>query len=110
MMKLKEALLRFVNSKILSSSVVERSTVNRVVVGSKPTWGEFTQKLCEIYTHLSLSYKMKNKFRPNLSRIEEPSQQRWLGFYTKQGLSRASKAGYFSQIFLMLMLIRRQHM
>jgi hypothetical protein len=53
---------------------------------------------------------MKNKFRPNLSRIEEPSQQRWLGFYTKQGLSRASKAGYFSQIFLMLMLIRRQHM
>ena len=24
---------------ILSSSVVERSTVNRVVVGSKPTWG-----------------------------------------------------------------------
>ena len=25
---------------ILSSSVVERSTVNRLVVGSSPTWGD----------------------------------------------------------------------
>ena len=32
---------------ILSSSVVERSTVNRLVVGSSPTWGDI--KLRYIY-------------------------------------------------------------
>ncbi len=30
---------------ILSSSVVERSAVNRLVVGSNPTWGVFNSKL-----------------------------------------------------------------
>ncbi len=30
-----------IKKEFLSSSVVERSTVNRVVVGSKPTWGDF---------------------------------------------------------------------
>jgi hypothetical protein len=32
-------LLFSANAAILSSSVAERSTVNRLVVGSNPTWG-----------------------------------------------------------------------
>ena len=33
-------IFRIINVVILSSSVVERSAVNRFVVGSNPTWGE----------------------------------------------------------------------
>ena len=37
--------------QILSSSVVERSAVNRLVVGSSPTWGEI--KTIENYIFFS---------------------------------------------------------
>lgn len=39
---------------ILSSSVVERSTVNRLVVGSNPTWGVF--KLIFVLYNFALLY------------------------------------------------------
>ena len=37
---------------ILSSSVVERSAVNRLVVGSNPTWGVLIFKFIDLYPDL----------------------------------------------------------
>ena len=50
---------------ISNSSVVERSTVNRLVVGSSPTWRVFTQGnrkvFTPIHTHRDINTTRRNK-------------------------------------------------